>query len=76
MYRMKQLYIYQLKLVLITIHENQKPKHKTCVFVHLSISTILSFTNGSKTHYLNYGYLSLLDGLHLQVDLLQTPSMG
>ena len=31
-----------------------------CV-VHLSISTILSFTNGSKTHKPKLGYLSLLD---------------
>ena len=32
---------------------------KTCVFVHLSISTILNFTNGSKT-LSKLGYLSLL----------------
>ena len=41
---------------------------RVCI-VHLSISTILNFTNGSK-HTLNYGYLSLLDDLHLQDDLI------
>ena len=39
--------------------------------MHLSISTILSFTNGSKHTKLKLGYLSLLDDLHLQVDPIQ-----
>ena len=35
---------------------------RVCI-VHLSISTILSFTHGSKTHKPKLGYLSLLDDL-------------
>ena len=47
-----------------------KSNIKRVCIVHLSISTILSFTHGSKTQS-KLGYLSLLDDLHLQVDLLQ-----
>ena len=70
--------IHRIKVNLFwsTIHENQNPNHETCVYVHLSISTILSFTNGSKHTKLNYGYLSLLDDLHLQVDFLQNSIHG
>ena len=37
-----------LNLFWTTIHENQYQKSKRVCIVHLSISTILSFTNGSK----------------------------
>ena len=58
MYWMKLLYINQFKLVLINYSwkqilvkskpKNQYPNIKLVCVVHLSISTILSFTNGSK----------------------------
>ena len=48
--------------------KNQYPNIKLVCVVHLSISTILSFTHRSKIHKPKLGYLSLLDDLHLQVD--------
>ena len=48
--------------------KNQNMK-RVCI-VHLSIPTIHIFTHGSK-HTLNYGYLILLDDLHLQGDSVQ-----
>ena len=51
------------KLILINLFMKTNIKTKTCMcIVHLSISTILIFTNGSKTQT-KLGYLSLLDDL-------------
>ena len=71
---MFSIYTCMLKLLKQTyfdqsIHENQIQNIKLVCVVHLSISTILIFTNGSK--HTKLGYLSLLDDLHLQVDPIQ-----